>query len=230
MSSLSILVWICFLFCFIFSSALFERREQPTWLPGRPSWCDWEPMSLRGWYQTQRRKKSFEFFNFYLLKSNCYECKKWLKERGQTIQIGLPTVGEQLIQIYLAKCLKIHNHIASKFCNHANCIFKTLILHTSKPHCIFLACFCHLGLNCMHENRTGAVFIHLLNVFALSLQIQYKSSHWVYNCDYHRPALICPDMSPRADKVLCKKHFRNMNKKSIKLNSCQTLHWLNYFT
>ena len=75
---------------------------------------------------------------------------------------------------------------------------------TSKPHCIFLACFCHLGLNCMHENRTGAVFIHLLNVFALSLQIQYKSSHWVYNCDYHRPALICPDMSPRADKVLCK--------------------------
>ena len=82
----------------------------------------------------------------------------------------------------------------------------------------------------MHENRTVAVFIHLLNVFALSLQIQYKSSHWVYNCDYHRPALICPDMSPRADKVLCKKHFRNMNKKSIKLNSCQTLHWLNYFT
>ena len=139
--------------------------------------------------------------------------------------------GQLQIQIYLAKCLKIHNHIASKFCNHANCIFKTLILQTSKLHCIFLACFCHLGLNCMHENRTGAVFIHLLNVFALSLQIQYKSSHWVYNCDYHRPALICPDMSPRADKVLCKKHFRNMNKKSIKLNSCQTLHyWLSYFT
>ena len=80
---------------------MFERREQPTWLPGRPSWCDWEPMSLRGWYQTQRRKKNFEFFNFFLLKPNCYECKKWLKERGQTIQIGLPTVGDNYKYKYI---------------------------------------------------------------------------------------------------------------------------------
>ena len=99
--------WICFCFVLYFLSALFERREQPTWLPGRPSWCDWEPMSLRGWYQTQRRKKNFEFFNFFLLKPNCYECKKWLKERGQTIQIGLPTVGEQIIQIYSVSSLVV---------------------------------------------------------------------------------------------------------------------------
>ena len=194
--------WICFCFVLYFLSGMFERREQPTWLPGRPSWCDWEPMSLRGWYQTQRRKKSFEFFNFYLLKLNCYECKKWLKERGQTIQIGLPTVGDNYKYKYILQNV-------SKFITilHQNfAVTQTAFLKpsTSKLHCIFLACFCHLGLNCMHENRTGAVFIHLLNAFALSLQIQYKSSHWVYNCDHHRPALICPDMSPRADKVLCK--------------------------
>ena len=176
MSSLSILVWICFLFCFIFSSALFERREQPTWLPGRPSWCDWEPMSLRGWYQTQRRKKSFEFFNFYLLKSNCYECKKWLKERGKTIQIGLPTVGEQLIQIYLAKCLKIHNHIASKFRSHANCIFKTFNQQTALYiSCMFLSSWVELHAWKPDRSSIYSLAQRICLVIADSVQVQSLS-------------------------------------------------------
>ena len=170
--------WICFvfLFCFILLICIVWKKRA-TDLITRPPILVWLRTDVTArMISDAEAQKSFEFFNFYLLKSNCYECKKWLKERGKTIQIGLPTVGEQLIQIYLAKCLKIHNHIASKFRSHANCIFKTFNQQTALYiSCMFLSSWVELHAWKPDRSSIYSLAQRICLVIADSVQVQSLS-------------------------------------------------------